>query len=230
MQQLSDLPSPALHETIVDFHNVRKRFDAFVRALEKDRINRAKHIPRQKSIFLKHEPIIRKLEKALASGRLPVRTTHNDTKFNNVLLDAHTQKQCCVVDLDTVMPGTLLYDFGDMVRTTTSPTMEDERDLSKVRMRMPMFKALAQGYLEATTNMMTRRKVDRLFRQTHDLHHRTALSHGLSPGRHLLQVHRPLHNLDRSRTRSNWLNRSNDRKKRCRLTSNLLVEVLWSPC
>ena len=202
VQQLSDLPSPALHETIVDFHNVRKRFDAFVGALEKDRINRAKHIPREIQFFLKHEPIIRKLEKALASGRLPVRTTHNDTKFNNVLLDAHTQKQCCVVDLDTVMPGTLLYDFGDMVRTTTSPTMEDERDLSKVRMRMPMFKALARGYLEATTDMMTRTEKKliaysgKLMTYTIGLRFLTDFLQGDT----YFRVHRPLHNLDRSRT------------------------------
>ena len=84
----------------------------------------------------------------LLDAKLPDRVTHNDTKFNNVLLDDATGEGICVIDLDTVMPGLALYDFGDMVRTTTSPAKEDERDLSKVRMQFPMFEALARGYLE----------------------------------------------------------------------------------
>ena len=85
---------------------------------------------------------------ALAKKRIPERVTHNDTKFNNVMLDVTSGAAMCVVDLDTVMPGSPLYDFGDMVRTTTSPTLEDELDLAKVRMTMPMFKGLTRGYLE----------------------------------------------------------------------------------
>jgi Ser/Thr protein kinase RdoA (MazF antagonist) len=81
-------------------------------------------------------------------GKLPVRVTHNDTKLNNVMMDAETDEAVCVIDLDTVMPGLSLYDFGDLVRTATSPAEEDEKDLSKVEMRMSMFEALAEGYID----------------------------------------------------------------------------------
>jgi len=81
-------------------------------------------------------------------GELPVRVTHNDTKLNNVMMDADTDEAVCVIDLDTVMPGLSLYDFGDLVRTATSPAEEDEKDLSKIEMRMPMFQALAEGYMD----------------------------------------------------------------------------------
>ena len=92
---------------------------------------------------------------AMAKKKIPERITHNDTKFNNVMLDTVTGEAKCVVDLDTVMPGCALYDFGDMVRTTTSPTLEDERDLSKVKMQMPMFKKLAEGYLATAGRFLT---------------------------------------------------------------------------
>src|SRR5208283_96614 len=91
----------------------------------------------------------------LLDAQLPERVTHNDTKFNNVMLDDATGDGICVIDLDTVMTGLSLYDFGDMVRTTTSPTAEDERDLSKVRMELPMFKALVRGYLAAASEFLT---------------------------------------------------------------------------
>ncbi len=87
---------------------------------------------------------------------LPERVTHNDTKFNNVMLDDATGEGICVIDLDTVMPGLALYDFGDMVRTTTSPVKEDERDLSKVKMQFPMFEALARGYLASAGEFLTK--------------------------------------------------------------------------
>ena len=84
--------------------------------------------------------------------------THNDTKFNNVMLDDTTGEAICVIDLDTVMPGLAPYDFGDMVRTTTSPAMEDERDLSKVTMQFPMFEALVRGYLSSAGGFLTKRR------------------------------------------------------------------------
>jgi aminoglycoside phosphotransferase (APT) family kinase protein len=92
----------------------------------------------------------------LLDATLPERVTHNDTKFNNVLLDDATGEGICVIDLDTVMPGLALYDFGDMVRTTTSPAMEDERDLSKVTMQFPMFDALLRGYLTTAGGFLTK--------------------------------------------------------------------------
>src|SRR5207237_3460044 len=95
------------------------------------------------------EPVVDVILKGMAKRKIPERITHNDTKFNNVMLDTLTGEAKCVVDLDTVMPGCALYDFGDMVRTTTSPTLEDEQDLTQVKMQMPMFRKLAEGYLSA---------------------------------------------------------------------------------
>src|SRR6185295_3917083 len=109
-----------------------------------DHANRARDARREIEFALRQENIVDVILNALAKRKIPERITHNDTKFNNVMLDVVTGKAMCVVDLDTVMPGCALYDFGDMVRTTTSPTMEDERDLSKVKMRMPLFKKLAE--------------------------------------------------------------------------------------
>jgi hypothetical protein len=139
---------------------------------------------------------------ALAAGELPERITHNDTKFNNVMLDAETGRQMCVLDLDTVMPGLVHYDFGDMVRTTTSPTLEDELDLSKVRVRMPMFEALARGYLSAAQSFLTPKEKSllafsgKLITFTIGIRFLTDFLVGDT----YFRVHRPNHNLDRCRT------------------------------
>ena len=95
-------------------------------------------------------------------GELPVRIVHNDTKINNVMLDRETDKAVCVIDLDTVMPGSVLYDFGDMVRTMTSPAAEDEENLDKTFLRMPMFEAVVKGYLEAARDFITPQEVSKL--------------------------------------------------------------------
>ncbi|MEY2409891.1 MAG: hypothetical protein QOF48_2561, partial [Verrucomicrobiota bacterium] len=131
---LVDLPGKRLSETIPNFHNTRKRFEILQKAIREDHANRAKDARKEIDFALKQEKIVDVILNALAKKRIPERVTHNDTKFNNVMLDVVTGKAMCVVDLDTVMPGCALYDFGDMVRTTTSPTLEDELDLAKVRM------------------------------------------------------------------------------------------------
>jgi Ser/Thr protein kinase RdoA (MazF antagonist) len=196
------MKGPRLHETIPQFHDVRMRFEAFINALEKDHFNRAKLAQKEIKFYEQKETIVRKLEKALKTGDLPERITHNDTKFNNVLLDVETDEEQCVVDLDTVMPGNVLYDFGDMVRTTTSPTVEDELDLSKVRMRMPFFKNLAKGYLSGTQGILTKKEKKmmafsgKLMTFTIGLRFLTDYLSGDT----YFRVHRPQHNLDRSRT------------------------------
>ncbi len=153
---LSDLEGKRLHETIPNFHNARLRFNALQKAIEEDRCNRVHSARKEIAFALQQEPWIGVLLDAHGRGEIPERITHNDTKFNNVMLDWETGHAMCVVDLDTVMPGLVLYDFGDMVRTTTSPTLEDEKDLSKVAMQMPMFEALARGYLTAADGFLTR--------------------------------------------------------------------------
>jgi hypothetical protein len=199
---LVDLPGERLTETIPDFHNTRKRFNALQQAIADDHFNRAKLAAKEIKFALKHEHIADVLLKAHERGEIPERITHNDTKFNNVMLDVETGEGMCVVDLDTVMPGLSLYDFGDMVRTTTSPTLEDELDLSKVHMRMPMFKELARGYLETVGPILTpaeRRYIafsGKLITFTIGIRFLT----DFLTGDRYFRVHRPGHNLDRCRT------------------------------
>ena len=148
---LADLPAPRLHDTIPDFHHTPKRFAALKNAIQADTVNRAVLAQREIAFALRHEGICQQL----LDAKLPERVTHNDTKFNNVMLEDATGEGICVIDLDTVMPGLALYDFGDMVRTTTSPAKEDEKDLSKVTMQFPMFEALARGYLSTAADFLT---------------------------------------------------------------------------
>jgi aminoglycoside phosphotransferase (APT) family kinase protein len=148
---LVDLPAPRLHDTIPDFHDTPKRFKVLQQAISEDAAGRAASAKPEIEFALAHESITGELLKA---GLLE-RVTHNDTKLNNVLIDNATGEGICVIDLDTVMPGLAGFDFGDMVRTATSPTKEDERDLSKVVMQFPMFEALVRGYLASAGGFLT---------------------------------------------------------------------------
>ncbi|WP_420237853.1 phosphotransferase enzyme family protein [Telmatobacter bradus] len=196
--QLATLPAPRLHDTIPDFHNTPQRFAAFAQALEADVCNRAATARAEIDWALSHQV----LAGVLLEAGLPERVTHNDTKFNNVLLDEATGEGICVIDLDTVMPGLALYDFGDMVRTATSPAGEDERDLSKVRMQLPMFEALLRGYVDAASGFLTAEE-KRLLPASGKL---ITFEIGLRfltdylSGDTYFKIHRPEHNLDRCRT------------------------------
>ncbi len=199
---LVDLPGERLLETIPNFHHTRKRFAALQQAIQKDHYNRAKEAGAEIDFALQHEPVVDVILNAMAKGRIPERITHNDTKFNNVMLDVLTGEAMCIVDLDTVMPGCALYDFGDMVRTTTSPTLEDELDLTKVKMQMPMFKKLAEGYLSTAGQFLTRTEKSHIAFSgkliTFEIGIRF-LTDYLS-GDQYFRIHRPAHNLDRCRT------------------------------
>jgi aminoglycoside phosphotransferase (APT) family kinase protein len=199
---LVDLPGDRLHDTIPHFHNTRKRFEAFGKALTEDRVNRAAAAKREIAWAMAHEKLCDVILKAMAAKKIPERITHNDTKFNNVMLDIETGRSMVVVDLDTVMPGCALYDFGDQIRTTTSPTLEDELDLSKVEMRMPMFKALARGYLEMAGQFLNKTErahiafSGKLITFTIGLRFLTDFLNGDT----YFRIHRPQHNLERART------------------------------
>ncbi|MDF9832694.1 ElaB/YqjD/DUF883 family membrane-anchored ribosome-binding protein [Ereboglobus sp. PH5-5] len=151
---LNDLPGGRLRETIPDFHNTRKRFENFQRALAADAHNRAANARDEIDFALKSESMAGVLLNLQKSGAIPERITHNDTKINNVMLDDATHEGICVIDLDTVMPGLALYDFGDMVRSATNSGAEDERDLSKISMRMPFYEGLVSGYLSAAGSFL----------------------------------------------------------------------------
>jgi aminoglycoside phosphotransferase (APT) family kinase protein len=195
---LVDLPAPHLHATIPDFHNTPKRFAAFEQAVVADSVGRAIHVRAEIDFAFAHQSIAA----VLLDANLPQRVTHNDTKFNNVLLDDATGEGICVIDLDTVMPGLSLYDFGDMVRTTTSPAMEDEQDLSKVALQFPMFEALARGYLSSAGSFLTRSEKQHLAVAGKVI----AFEQGIRfladhlTGDTYYKIHRLNHNLDRCRT------------------------------
>jgi aminoglycoside phosphotransferase (APT) family kinase protein len=195
---LSDLPAPRLHDTIPDFHHTPKRFAALAKAIEADAVGRAKLAQPEIKFALAHKPIT----SVLLDAKLPERVTHNDTKFNNVMLDDATGEGICVIDLDTVMPGLALYDFGDMVRTTTSPAKEDERDLSKVAMQFPMFEALVRGYLGSAGDFLTKAEKQHLAFSgkliTFEIGIRFLTDY--LAGDTYFKVHREGHNLDRCRT------------------------------
>lgn len=195
---LADLPAPRLHDTIPDFHHTPKRFAALEEAVEADAVNRAKIAKLEIEFALRHKGVC----SVLLDANLPERVTHNDTKFNNVMLDDATGEGICVIDLDTVMPGLALYDFGDMVRTATSPAKEDERDLKKVVMQFPMFEALARGYLASAGEFLTPAE-KRLLAVSGRL---ITFEIGLRfltdflAGDTYFKIHRENHNLDRCRT------------------------------
>ncbi len=153
-KQVTDLPGGRLHETIPDFHHTPKRLEALLKAIELNPCNRVAEAQAEIDFVLARREITSVLVDKQAAGLIPERITHNDTKLNNVMLDDVTQKGICVIDLDTVMPGLALYDFGDMVRTATSPRPEDELDLSLIHMQMPMFRALVDGYLSSAHDFL----------------------------------------------------------------------------
>jgi hypothetical protein len=161
-RHLMDYDGPRLFETIPLFHNTRHRVETLKRAITEDRCNRAVRVQQEIAFALANEVLADSLLSLKERGLIPERITHNDTKLNNVLLDDLTGEGMCVLDLDTVMPGLSLYDFGDMVRTATNPVAEDEPDVSKVQVQIPMFEALAKGYLDGTGGALLPAERERL--------------------------------------------------------------------
>jgi hypothetical protein len=199
---MSTLPGERLHETIPNFHHTRKRFEAFSQAVRKDAKNRARMVKNEIAFVLKREPDASVIVDMLGDGKLPERVTHNDTKFNNVMIDDRAGEGICVIDLDTTMPGSALYDFGDSVRIGASTGAEDERDLSKVGVDLDMFAGLAQGYLDAARDFLTPTEVEYLAfsakLMTFECGMRFLADHLM--GDVYFKIHRPDHNLDRCRT------------------------------
>ncbi|MBE6976473.1 MAG: aminoglycoside phosphotransferase family protein [Ruminococcaceae bacterium] len=146
---LSDFPAETLYETIPEFHNTVDRYRQFKASVKADNVGRAAGVQADIDFLLEREELACSLQKMRESGELPLRVTHNDTKLNNVLLDKATRKSLCVLDLDTVMPGLSLHDFGDSIRFGAATAAEDEKDLSKMRMDLHLFEVYTKGFLEA---------------------------------------------------------------------------------
>jgi hypothetical protein len=196
--RLATLPAPRLHHTIPNFHHTPTRFAALEDAIARDAAGRVCSAAPEIAFALAHQPITT----ALLNAGLPERATHNDTKINNVLFDDQTAEAICVIDLDTVMPGLAPYDFGDMVRTMTSPAAEDERDLAQVRMHFPLFEAIARGYLSTAGTFLMPAEKDSLVPAGKLITFETGirfLTDHLN-GDTYFKVHRENHNLDRCRT------------------------------
>ncbi len=145
---LADLPEPRLNEILPKFHNTVSRFELLDAAVKADVKGRLKRVQKELDFVYARREEAGRIVSAMETGEIPERITHNDTKINNVMLDDQTQQGVVVIDLDTVMPGSALYDFGDMVRTSTAAAAEDEKDLDKVFSRKEYFEALVNGYLK----------------------------------------------------------------------------------
>ncbi len=200
-RQLAGFPADTLAETIPHFHDTPDRYRLLREAAERDALGRRKLVERELDFALAHEAEGAALANLLARGELPLRVTHNDTKLNNVMLDAVTRKPLCVIDLDTVMPGLAAYDFGDSIRFGASTAAEDERDLSRVTMSLELYETYARGFTSACTTLT------KLERETLPLGAKLmTLECGVRfltdylVGDTYFRIHRPDHNLDRCRT------------------------------
>ena len=198
---VSDLPGTRLIETIPDFHNTPKRFAALKEAIAADPLGRAAQCREEIEFALANESIAHHLLGLHAQGLIPERITHNDTKLSNVLIDDQSGLGMCVVDLDTVMPGLSLYDFGDLIRTCVSPIEEDSRDLASIHVRLPIFQALARGFLEEMAGVLTPTEIANLPFSgkllTFEVGLRFLADHLL--GDQYFAAKRPNHNLHRAR-------------------------------
>ena len=200
---LTDLPGGRLADTIPNFHHTRSRYNTLMRAVAEDRVGRASSVQDAIDFCRRRESMVDVLLDLQAKSRLPERVTHNDTKINNVMMDDATGRGICIMDLDTVMPGLVLYDFGDLVRTTTISTAEDAPDASGVEMRLPMFEALVRGYLEGAS-FLTEAEIDHLAFSGRLITLEVALRFltDYLEGDHYFRIKHPRHNLDRFRVQA----------------------------
>jgi hypothetical protein len=199
---LSDFPSDQLVETIPNFHHTRKRYQTFLSAVESDIVNRARFCQPEIEFVTRRAAKTSILTDMLARDELPERVTHNDTKFNNVMIDDETGEGICIVDLDTVMPGLSLYDFGDAIRSMATTAAEDEADLSKVNFDLAVYRCYTRGYLDAAGEILTPREIEQLpfsaILMTFECGMRFLTDH--LQGDTYYKIHRQDHNLDRCRT------------------------------
>lgn len=199
--QLADLGGPELNETIPYFHDIEKRLESFHRIVKSNPVNRVEDISREIEFVRSREEDMKIILKLGREKRIPLRITHNDTKFNNILLDQN-DKALCVIDLDTVMPGYVHYDFGDAIRTAANSSLEDEPDLTKVYLNIDLYKAYAEGYLGEIGSVLSQTEIDYLAFAprliTFIIGLRFLTDH--IDGDNYFRIHHEHHNLQRART------------------------------
>ena len=199
--QLSDFPADTLHEAIVNFHNTPVRYENLMRAVAADKVGRAAECAAEIAFAEERREFCGTLYRANAEGKLPLRVTHNDTKLNNILFDANTKEPLCVIDLDTIMPGFSVNDFGDSIRFGATTAAEDETDLAKVMIDLSLFETFARGFIEGCDGRLTDTEIALLPAGAKMM----TLECGMRfltdylEGDTYFRIHREKHNLDRAR-------------------------------
>ena len=197
---LSDMPGGPLFETIPLFHNIEKRLQTFNSKIMDNPVGRVDSVSKEIGQILNRADEMKIILRLGKEGKIPLRITHNDTKFNNILLDEN-DKALCVIDLDTVMPGYIHYDFGDAIRTAANTATEDEDDLSKVKMDINLFKAYAEGYLSETVETLNDVEKEYLAFAPRLITYTIAVRFltDFIDGDNYFKIHHELHNLQRAR-------------------------------
>lgn len=201
-RMLADYPATTLHETIKGFHDTKARFAAFKKAVEEDVCKRAASVKQEIDFVLAREDVAEFFGKLLDNHEITLRVTHNDTKLNNIMMDDATHKGICVIDLDTVMPGLAMNDFGDSIRFGASTALEDEKDLDKVWCDMNLFEVYTKGFIEGCGGKLTKREIELLPMGAKVMTFECGMRFlaDYLQGDVYFKIHRPEHNLDRART------------------------------
>ena len=199
-RRLGGFDASVLHETIVDFHNTPARYAQLMDAVARNEAGRLGEVGPELAFCMGYGEEVHTLLRALHAGEIPLRVTHNDTKLNNVLLDAKTGAGVCVIDLDTVMPGLAAYDFGDSIRFGANTAAEDEKDLSKVTLSLTMFAAFVKGFLSEAKLNARERELLPMGAKLMTLECGMRFLADYLNGDKYFKVHREGHNLDRART------------------------------
>ena len=199
---LADFPAAELAETIPQFHDTPNRYRQLREAMARDPLGRLRDVRPEVEFALAREEEAGKLMRQLTAGELPLRVTHNDTKLNNVLLDAATRRALCVIDLDTVMPGLTAFDFGDSIRFGAATAAEDERDLDRMEMSLKLYETFASGFVAACGGALTQAELASLplGAKLMTLECGVRFLTDYISGDVYFRIHRPDHNLDRCRT------------------------------
>jgi Ser/Thr protein kinase RdoA (MazF antagonist) len=163
LRSLAAFDAQNLHETIPDFHNTDKRWQYFLEVVEKDAVGRCAGAQKEIAAIFKLLPIFKKISTLKHKGKLPLRATHNDTKAGNILLDRETGKPVAIIDWDTIMPGTVLSDFGDMVRSLSSNLSEDDPNIEKMKLQETVIQSMCAGFMKATDGFLTPSEKENLF-------------------------------------------------------------------
>ncbi len=197
---LADLDVNLIHAVLPNFHHIGKRLDQLKLAITRNTANRSDRVSNELEFIMDRQKRMRTILDLATQGQLPLRITHNDTKFNNVLLDEHDRSQC-VIDLDTVMPGYVACDFGDAIRTIINRAAEDEADLDKITLNIPLFEAYTAGYFEEAHQFLTQHEIDSLIEGVLLLPYMQAVRFltDFLEGDHYYKIRHPDHNLQRTR-------------------------------